>query len=327
MKRKTLLIAAWMSLQINTAQAKQSPLIIHEWGTFTSFMGSNGKLLEGMHTEEEALPGFVYSLKKDGNISNLDIIAQSSFGPCPRWPTKAPCDVLSRLSEQNQNFLPGNPITSGVTQKMETPVIYFYGEEGEKLDIKIDFPKGIISQWYPKATDYYPSRDQIETLGPSTLKYSLLLKSKTFTGNIPKTTHESIWNPARVVNSNTIEVNNEHEKFIFYRGIGDFPSSLKLTSEVGNKITLTNLLDEHITGIFVLNSDGIKGNFKRVGSLAPHHKKSLELPSLENGIAFEQYVINAKKTIHKYLVGAGLYNDEAWALLNTWEKSYFVRPS
>jgi hypothetical protein len=35
--------------------------IVHEWGTFTSVQGSNGKPLGGSHHGEERLPAFVHS--------------------------------------------------------------------------------------------------------------------------------------------------------------------------------------------------------------------------------------------------------------------------
>src|SRR4051794_35372590 len=37
------------------------PLIVHEWGTFTSMQGSAGADLEGLQHETESLPAFVHS--------------------------------------------------------------------------------------------------------------------------------------------------------------------------------------------------------------------------------------------------------------------------
>jgi hypothetical protein len=34
---------------------------MHEWGTFTTVSGSDGRMLTGLHIEEEHLPPFVYS--------------------------------------------------------------------------------------------------------------------------------------------------------------------------------------------------------------------------------------------------------------------------
>lgn len=326
---KTLLITA---LVISNLNAKATPLIVHEWGTFTSFMGSQGKLIEGMHTEDEALPSFVYSLKKDGNITNLSNQAAPSTSsflpPCNPNQSKVPCDTLLKLSniDTQSNFIPVNPMNYGVTQKMETPVIYFYGEEGDEFDIKVDFPKGLMSQWYPKATKFGPSVNEIAKLGPSYLSYKVKLKSPSFIGNMPKTSFDSIWNPARKVKANTIEVDNQHEKFIFYRGIADFNSALKVESPSGNKLKLTNLVAKSISQIFILNSNGQKGIIKPLGELKSNSTKTISLPSIDNGFEQKIYIEKSKNLIVKSLVNSGLYEDEAKALVNTWEKSYFQTP-
>src|ERR1043166_8481399 len=37
-------------------------------------------------------------------------------------------------------------------QRMETPVIYFYADERQMLDVQVDFPQGQITEWYPQAS-------------------------------------------------------------------------------------------------------------------------------------------------------------------------------
>ena len=37
---------------------------------------------------------------------------------------------------------------------METPVIYFYSKEPQTVDVRVDFPQGIITEWYPQATTF-----------------------------------------------------------------------------------------------------------------------------------------------------------------------------
>ena len=44
--------------------APPDPLVVHEWGTFTSVHGVGGVGLEGLQHEEEGLPQFVYSRAK-----------------------------------------------------------------------------------------------------------------------------------------------------------------------------------------------------------------------------------------------------------------------
>ena len=50
------------------------------------------------------------------------------------------------------------------------------------------------------------------------------------------------------------------------------------------------------------------------------------MPSLSEGKAFADYVTEAKNLIANALVDSGLYADEARAMVNTWEKSYFQTP-
>src|SRR2546429_7762551 len=42
-------------------------------------------------------------------------------------------------------------------QRMETPVIYFYTDEPQTVDVAVDFPQGKITEWYPQATQIGPS--------------------------------------------------------------------------------------------------------------------------------------------------------------------------
>ena len=58
-----LALAGLLAAQQNTTPTPdRDPLVVHEWGTFTSMQGSDGITLEGLHWEEEALPRFVHSL-------------------------------------------------------------------------------------------------------------------------------------------------------------------------------------------------------------------------------------------------------------------------
>src|SRR5579859_4215769 len=96
-----------------TPAAQSQPLTVHEWGTFTSVNSSAGTLMEGLHHEEEALPTFVYGR---GKLQN---------------PTAPPTGT------KGFELLP-----TGVTQKLETPVLYFYGAPGANVHVRVDFPAG-----------------------------------------------------------------------------------------------------------------------------------------------------------------------------------------
>ena len=44
-----------------------------------------------------------------------------------------------------------------VTVKGETPVIYFYTDRPQQVQVQVDFPGGIWTQWYPQARAIGPS--------------------------------------------------------------------------------------------------------------------------------------------------------------------------
>jgi len=116
-KSLTVLSITTLSAFANEA-GKAGAFQVHEWGTFTTVSGSDGKLLTGLEREEEYLPYFV----------------QGHAG-------------VNRRRGKGFYF----PLR-GVTVKMETPVIYFYGEPQKNVNVKVGFNGGSISQWYPPRT-------------------------------------------------------------------------------------------------------------------------------------------------------------------------------
>src|SRR6266516_1282212 len=101
--------------------------VAHEWGTFTSVQGGDGVLLDWRPLETSKLPKFVYDWKNPG-------LNRRQGGQMPM---------------QKQALL--------TLQRMETPVIYFYAEQKQNVDVSVDFPKGLITEWYPQASQIGPS--------------------------------------------------------------------------------------------------------------------------------------------------------------------------
>src|SRR5688500_16778833 len=102
------------------APVPPDPLVVHEWGTFTSVHGVDGVGLEGLQHEEETLPSFVYS--------------RDEVRACP-------------LRRQGWKGL--EVPVENVTRKMETPVIYVHSKTPRSLRVRVDFVGGLITQWYP----------------------------------------------------------------------------------------------------------------------------------------------------------------------------------
>src|SRR5262245_37968605 len=89
--------------------------IVHEWGTFTNFSGSDGVNLEFRPLAADDLPRFIMT------------------------PFNQPGSLTRRLLK-DQFY---------ARQRMETPVTYFYTEVPRTVNVRVDFPKGALTEWYP----------------------------------------------------------------------------------------------------------------------------------------------------------------------------------
>ena len=100
--------------------SKADPFIVHEWGTFTSFSGSDGVRLEFRPLVDEDLPAF----------------------------------VLDRFLQSGQRANMKRSIRSRL--RMETPVTYFYTERERDVNVRVDFPKGLLTEFYPPVVSMGP---------------------------------------------------------------------------------------------------------------------------------------------------------------------------
>src|SRR5262245_57320648 len=115
-------------LSLTLSQAAQGAFKAHEWGTFTSLVGSNGITQQGLFHEDEPLPSFVHGF------------GETLVKPTPR-PTAFPRPCHGKACMPNM-FLS----QSAVTQKMETPVLYFYSDIMRKVSVNVRFPQGVVTE-------------------------------------------------------------------------------------------------------------------------------------------------------------------------------------
>src|SRR5690606_1978339 len=96
---------------------------LHEWGTFTTVSGSDGVLFSGLQREEETLPAFVRShFGLESGQPQSFLTAKELLRLYGRlWPIQQGSMAMKGFGKR--------PVT-GLTVKMETPVIYFHSAEG-----------------------------------------------------------------------------------------------------------------------------------------------------------------------------------------------------
>lgn len=333
-----VLLATVHSVQLAHASLNRK-LIVHEWGTFTSMQGSNGKVIAGMHHEEEELPSFVHGRDPLREARAAELVGTEPGGtrppilpitpprPRPRCSFKDfECDFFGEVSPgvNSSRLTPRFP----VTQKLETPVLYFYSEVPQKVMVDVQFPGGVISQYYPMPNSFSPPIGKIYALANGAVSFIVDVLTKPVA--IPQVDPSSVYGPSRNVAANYIKVGEEAEKLIFYRGLGDFTTPFSVTSR-GERLTVTNHGAQVVPFAMLLHS-GPKGiEFQTLGEFGSNGSQEISaeiVARLRNTVprSAEASEERAALALEQALVNSGLYADESKAMVDTWRKSYFRTP-
>jgi hypothetical protein len=292
--------------------------VVHEWGTFTSFSGSDGVKLEFRPLIDNDLPEFIFNRAEQSGLQN-------PFG-------KGAFTVL---------------------QRMETPVTYFYTDQPRQVSVKVGFPQGLLTEFYPPVDKMLPVYNPRvpEPLTNSELdwgsiwlipenQFQVELADKKLAGQLHTHMLKRMvptvpeWNPythARETDSALIykkpafEKANQLapeggflEKFLFYRGVGNFALPLKLSAQSDDRFELTNAGDQAIRGLFLVSVNDGEIRFKQYNEILPQQK--LELTQS----VYPVDETNLADAVEAALIAEGLYAKEAKAMVNTWRDSWFA---
>lgn len=299
-----------------TSARDSGKLIVHEWGTFTSFSGSNGVQLDFRPLLNEDLPYFVFDREQQSGIPNF---------------------TKSRYSARI---------------RMETPVTYFYTDVERTIRASVGFPKGLLTEFYPPVeamTPKYNLSAGREPFGNSTLDWGEVHliptaklapdvqdpKTRTWMRDlIEKRILPSDNNPgnhyyhARETDSALVHVHQKNkgirpaadyiEKFLFYRGLGRFEQPLQVVVADDGQFKVTNSGKQPIQSLFrVTSSNGVL-TYSELDVLAagttaefPKEEKQVTVQALQDRVA-------------EALVREKLYPREATAMVKTWADSWFA---
>jgi len=285
----TIALAVLLSLSASKAQSGPAAnvtddrLIVHEWGTFTSIAGKDGAAVRWRPLNGSSdLPGFVYD--------------------------------LSGLREGGglRHGLRNTKLSLEALVRMETPVLYFYAAHETNVSVKVDFPKGTITEWYPQARSVYNGG-----FGGAIDwgRFAVLPGAEV---SFPLEDKESHYYPARETDAAPIRVCSEkerqHEKFLFYRGVGTFDPPLTARL-IGDKVVIKSLGRENVSQFILFeNRDGKIGY--RIHDLF-NGEIAVERPALD------QTIESLVRDLEIILVANGLYEKEARAMIKTWRDSWF----
>ncbi|PYT78310.1 MAG: hypothetical protein DMG42_00925 [Acidobacteria bacterium] len=263
-------------------------LTAHEWGTFTSIAGRDGQAIDWLPLSGSTdLPGFVEHLR-DGRFK----------------------------------------IGLRGTVRMETPVLYFYDSREERVSVKVSFAKGVITEWYPHATRVEPMANLFDgslyqTHPDGSIAWGALTVSPSLAADFPRDAEHSPYYSARQTSATPLCVRTptgeQHEKFLFYRGVSTFraPLSAKLTAD--GKVQVQNDAKEEIPNTILFERRGEQAGYRIAGAIAK--EAALDPPELTGSVD------DLRRELVGMLVAQGLYLDEAQAMVETWRGSWLEEGS
>jgi hypothetical protein len=274
----------FISFQISAAtddQRNKADLVVHEWGTFTSIAGEDGRAVEwlpyGGPTGRSDLPCFV-----------------ERFEEFPEW-------LLS------------------ATVRMETPVLYFYSPRPTSVDVRVRFPEGIMTEWYPHASikEIVKGKDESRAYfdGISGLEWRNVKVRPGTTPVLPTEPGPSHYYAARETGATPIRVKEQDERFLFYRGVGTFSVPIAAKVQQNGQITVRRLGKNPIPAVVLFENRGGTMGYRASGVL----KKEITLDPPER----RKDLASLKRHLESVLIQNGLYPREAQAMLATWQDLWF----
>ncbi len=270
-------------------------LVVHEWGTFTSFSGSDGVPV-GFRPDNSNLPGFVYYQDGDPNFKER------------------------RLSKDG-------------TVSMETPVLYFYADRETKVSARVDFPKGWITEWYPYAAASPTRNSRNPRAEGQSIRWEVkLLVGESVT--LPREEKGNQYYQARATDAVPVQAEAkvpeterdpavrggtvvQRERFLFYRGVGTFPPPVSVRALGNGTVRVRNTSGGRVGGLVLVTVKGGKLGFTTLGALDAGAETTAALPP------GDARPTDLAEMLVKELTAAGLYEKEARAMVKTWESAWF----
>lgn len=298
-------------------------LVVHEWGTFTNYSGSDGVKLEFRPLVENDIPAFV-----------------------------------DRIERYNRFWLGKSNIRS--IQRMETPVTYFYTPVERDVSVRVDFPEGLLTEFYPPVRSISPKSQprhvgsniwsavqsdsqpvpqkdgsldwgQIHLIPTGSLNTHVEDQelSKRMGRHVENMLYHDAsrfphYNEARRTDSAVVQYRSDKtdhfEKFLFYRGVGNFELPLTLQNDTDETFVLTNNGADAVNSLFLVASDGKNVKFRKYDNVSAGGKLEMNLPG-------DWFSLDALTSdVVEALVAEGLYEKEAKAMIACWKSSWFGEP-
>jgi len=278
--RVALAVAALVTTGFARMEPVPGDLTVHEWGTFTSVAGEDGRPVAWMPL--------------DGPIDLPCFVSRT-------YPVSPKGALLAKV-------------------RMETPVLYFYAPRDLSVDVRVGFKQGLITEYFPRAAVKPASIAPANMIEPGFVGAINWRNVRILPDAAPQFLTEpspSHYYAARKTDAATLEVGGSRERFLFYRGVGNFPLPITAAAR-GNDVTVRAEAGAIPSMMLFENRNGRIGY--RVQEGASHVRLSRpELADDEDGIDA------VRTSLQQMLEAEGLYPREAHAMIETWRDSWFTQ--
>jgi len=270
------------------AQDTDPGLIAHEWGTFTSVAGETGQALEWFPLNVRTdLPSFVEHFRGTGFKVGL-----------------------------------------AGTLRMETPVLYFYSTHDTTVSVVVSFSHGLITEWYPHASRVEPSArlDEVRLIdrqSSGSIAWNAIRVQSAGEAVYPHESQPSRYYAARKTSASPLRVvtnsGEQQEKFLFYRGVSAAPPPVSALVLPSGQIEALDQTADEIPKLMLFERRGEKIGYREITDL--RKGALLDPPTLDASL--DTLLPNFASS----LISAGLYPEEAHAMLASWKDSWFEEGS
>ena len=282
-------VAAASREHTHKTQSSDASLVVHEWGTFTSIAGADGDAMQWLPLQGKSdLPSFV---------------------------------------ERNSNATVKGDLCG--TIRMETPVVYFYSPHETTVSVHVSFAQGLLTEWYPHVTSVGPANPTYLVALDSRTRGAISWNSVTITPGLDpvfrREAAASHYYAARATSASPISISapsgEQHEKFLFYRGVAGFAPPVSAKVQGASQLQLRNRATQSIPALILFERRGQRIGYRLISPLANSGTIAVETPSTSGTLD------SLRTDFEDLLVAQGLFPDEAQAMLETWRDSWFEEGS
>ncbi len=280
-------------------------LEVHEWGTFTSISDANGVATKWLARSDD-LPSFVY---------------HSQFNTCRGL--RSCVEAIDTKS------------TIRALVRMETPVIYFYTPTPMDVSLKVGFPTGRMTEWYPAVWESTPhlldwgtvrvdptKNPKLPTESAPNHYYAarevdaapVLVRGQQFSLRQPGCKERTFeFSEGAQKLCVTAKPTEEWERYLFYRGVGDFEPLVNAT------VTKTEVFVRPARALgHALLFERRAESVGLTSLLLDGKAQAIRRPALSTTPQ------DVRKAMVALLLETGLFEKEALAMVKTWDDSWFT---